>query len=237
MDNSYKDDYILVILSCKKYRDVRRKGQIKQFLNDNSILKGMRWFHVEGNEALFKHKKYKGKDYIVNEKYNIIYTNTGDDYLTLAHKTIMAFKAIYENYSFKYLIKTDDDQRLIYPKLFDMMHEKFVQLKPDYVGRIFNMQRKLETYQPRVHKVDGFPEGYIVGDGLPFTNGRLYALSHRNTKDLVENKFEQIKSELSEDWAIAKYQEKEYRTNIFSFETMHVFMDFEPYNKKFGQHT
>ena len=73
----------------------------------------------------------------------------------------MAFKAIYENYSFKYLIKTDDDQRLIYPKLFDMMHEKFVQLKPDYVGRIFNMQRKLETYQPRVHEVDGFPEGYI----------------------------------------------------------------------------
>jgi hypothetical protein len=34
-------------------------------------------------------------------------------------------------------------------------------------------------------------------------------LSRRNTKDLVENKFDQIKDELSEDWAIAKYQEKE----------------------------
>lgn len=66
---------------------------------------------------------------------------------------------------------------------------------------------------------------------------KIEALITENTKDLVENKFEQIKSELSEDWAIAKYQEKEYRTNIFSFETMHVFMDFEPYNKKFGQHT
>lgn len=237
MDNSYKDDYILVILSCKKYRDIRRKGQIKQFLNDNKILKGMRWFHVEGNQNLFKFKKHRGKKYIINENEHIIYTNTKDDYLSLAHKTIMAFKAVYEKYNFKYLIKTDDDQRLVFPQLFDYMHQNLVQSKPDYVGRIFNMEKKVETYQPHVHRDDGFPQGYIVGDGLPFTNGRLYALSRRNTKDLVENKFDQIKDELSEDWAIAKYQEKEYRTNTFIFDTLQVLMDYEPFNKKFNQNT
>ena len=121
MDNSYKDDYVLVILSCKKYRDIRRKGQIKQFLNDNNILKGMRWFHVEGNQNLFKFKT-SWKKYIINEEI-ILYTNTKDDYLSLAHKTIMAFKAVYEKYNFKYLIKTDDDQRLVFPKLFDYMHQ------------------------------------------------------------------------------------------------------------------
>ena len=55
--------------------------------------------------------------------------------------------------------------------------------------------------------------------------------------DLVENKFDQIKDELSEDWAIAKYQEKEYRTNTFIFDTLQVLMDYEPFNKKFNQNT
>ena len=94
------------------------------------------------------------------------------------------------------------------------------------------MPKKVEQYQPVVHKEDGFPTGYVVGDDLPFTNGRFYALSKRNVTDLVENKFELIKEELCEDWAIAKYQKLEYRKNICSFETMNIFRDYVEYNEK-----
>jgi hypothetical protein len=231
MDNSLKDDYILVILSCKKYKDVRRTEQISQFLTDNSVMKGMRWFHVEGNKKLFKNSRNKNKQYIINEDENLIITNTKDDYLSLAHKTIVAFKAIVDKYKFKYILKTDDDQRLLVRNFFPQLDQQIKNKNPDYLGRIFNMEKKLETYQPAVHKEDGFPEGYIVGDGKPFTNGRFYGLSHRNVSYLVSNKFNQVRKELSEDWAIAKYQHLDHRNNIFTFENMHIFMDYEPYEK------
>ena len=41
---SLKNDYILMILSCKKYEKERRVGQINQFLNNNSIMQGIRYF-------------------------------------------------------------------------------------------------------------------------------------------------------------------------------------------------
>jgi hypothetical protein len=232
MSNPFEKDYVLIILSCKKYRKERREGQVVQFLTNDKIMNNIPYFHVEGNQGLFKFKKYKNKQYVINKKEKVIYTNTKDDYLSLAHKVIMAFKAIVENFDFKYILKTDDDQRLIYPNFFSELHPRLIQLKPDYVGRIFNMPKKVEQYQPVVHKEDGFPTGYVVGDDLPFTNGRFYALSKRNVTDLVENKFKLIKEELCEDWAIAKYQKLEYRKNICSFETMNIFRDYVEYNEK-----
>lgn len=227
-----KDDYVLVILSCKKYRKERREAQIPQFLTNQKVMNGMPYYHVEGNQQLFTFKKHKNKQYVINEKERVIYTNTKDDYLSLAHKTIMAFKAVVENFNFKYILKTDDDQRLIAPNFFNELHGHLIKKNPDYIGRIFLMSEKIEEYQPRVHKEDGFPTGYKVGDGLPFTNGRFYALSHRNVKDLVENKFDLIKEELSEDWAMAKYQNIDYRKNTLCFETMNIFMDYQDYEKK-----
>jgi hypothetical protein len=225
-------DYVLVILSCKKYRKERREKQITQFLTNPQIMNGIPYFHVEGNPKLFTFKKHRKKQYIINEKERVIYTNTKDDYLSLAHKTIMAFKAIVENFDFKYILKTDDDQRLIVPKFFTQLHENLIKTTPDYVGRIFNMPEKIEKYQPVMHKEDGFPHGYVCGDNLPFTNGRFYALSKRNVTDLVENKFDSIKEELCEDWAIAKYQKLEFRKNILSFFTEKIFQDYLEYEKE-----
>jgi len=227
-----KDDYVLIILSCKKYRKERREAQIPQFLTNQKVMNGMPYYHVEGNPQLFTFKKHRKKQYIINEKERVIYTNTKDDYLSLAHKTIMAFKAVVENFDFKYILKTDDDQRLIAPSFFNDLRGHVIKETPDYVGRIFDMPEKIEEYQPVVHREDGFPTGYVVGDGLPFTNGRFYALSRRNVKDLVENKFDLIKEELSEDWAMAKYQNIDYRKNTLCFETMNIFMDYQDYEKK-----
>ena len=227
---SLKDDYILMILSCKKYEKERRVGQINQFLNNNSIMQGMRYFHLVGDKHKFrKNKKLK---YIVDEEKNIIYTNTLDDYLSLPHKTISGLTALYETFDFKYVLKTDDDQRLLNPKIFSILDTVLKNKKPDYFGKLCNMEEQVEKWQPIVHKNDGFPTGYIVGDGKPFTNGRFYGLSHRNVYYLVSNKFNQVRKELSEDWAIAKYQHLDHRNNIFTFENMHIFMDYEPYNEK-----
>lgn len=236
MDNSLKDDFILMILSCRKYKTERREGQIKQFLQNNDIMKGMRYFHLVGDQRLFKKKdketkEHKKRGYIIKENENIIYTNTKDDYLSLPHKTIMGFKALFENYSFKYIFKSDDDQRVIVPKIFSILAAALLQKKPDYVGNMYILHKKVEQYQPRVHAKDGFPKGYVVGDGLPFTNGRLYALSRRNIEDLVTNHFHLIKKELSEDWAIAKYMKKEYRLNNFAFKSLKVMVDYDKYDK------
>ena len=226
---SLKDDYILMILSCKKYLKERREGQIEQFLKNNETMQGIQYFHLEGDQTKFvDNPELK---YIVDEKNNIIYTNTKDDYLSLPHKIICGLTAIYDNYKFEYILKTDDDQRLLVLDIFKQIHPQLKEKKPDYFGRIGYMQEQEERGNPIVHAVDGFPKGYIVGDGLPFGHGRLYGLSHRNVEFLVKNKYENIKKELAEDWAIAKNQKVEYRKNCLFIETNSVFMDYEKFNK------
>jgi len=230
MDNSLKDDFILMILSCRKYKTERRDGQIKQFLQNNDIMNGMRYFHVVGDTRNMNNNDKK-KGYKIDEINNIIYTNTKDDYLSLPHKTIMGFKALFENYSFKYIFKSDDDQRVIVPSLFIDISKHLLTKNPDYAGNMYILPKKIETYQPVAHAADGFPNNYIVGDGKPFTNGRLYALSRRNIEDLTsKEKFDLIKKELSEDWAIAKYQKDEYRMNILTFRSLQLMMDYDKYN-------
>jgi len=202
-----KDDYILMILSCKKYEKERRVNQIQQFLKNPNIMQGIRYFHLVGDKHKFrKNKKLK---YIVDKEKNIIYTNTLDDYLSLPHKTISGLTALYETFDFKYVLKTDDDQRLLNSKIFSILDVVLKMKKPDYFGKLCNMKEQVEKWQPIVHKEDGFPTGYIVGDGKPFGNGRLYGLSHRNIEDLVKNKYDLVKKEYSEDWSIAKYQNLE----------------------------
>ena len=93
------------------------------------------------------------------------------------------------------------------------------------------MEEQIEKWQPIVHKNDGFPTGYIVGDGKPFGNGRLYGLSRRNVEELVKNKYDLIKKEYSEDWAIAKNQKLEYRMNNMYLDNSKIFTDYEIYNK------
>ena len=226
---SLKDNYILMIASCKKYKKERREGQIEQFLKNDKIMQGIPYFHLEGDQSKFVNNPEL--KYIMDKQNHIIYTNTKDDYLSLPHKIICGLTAIYDNYTFKYIFKTDDDQRLLIPNIFTQLHNQLKEKKPDYFGRIGYMEEQEERGNPRVHAVDGFPWGYIVGDGLPFGHGRLYGLSHRNVKDLVLNKFEKIKIELAEDWAIAKNQKVEYRKNCQYIETNSVFVDYEKFNQ------
>tara|TARA_Y100001970_G_C14222019_1_gene853256 strand:- start:1119 stop:1922 length:804 start_codon:yes stop_codon:yes gene_type:complete len=227
---SLKDSYILMIISCKKYLKERREGQIAQFLKNPQIMQGIRYFHLEGDQSKFVNNPES--KYIIDEKNNIIYTNTEDGYISLPHKIICGLTAIYENYKFNYILKTDDDQRLMINNIFGILDKKIKMENPDYLGKI--MKVETHNYPDAKWLINNykvlFPKTYYVGDDLPMSNGRFYGLSHRNVKDLVENKYDEIKKELVEDWAIAKYQKKEYRANKMYIETERIFKDIHDYN-------
>ena len=225
---SFENDYILMVASCKKYLKERRIGQIEQFLKNPKIMQGIRYFHLEGDSNKFI--KTPELKYIIDEKNNIIYTNTKDDYLSLPHKIICGMKAIYENYNFKYIFKTDDDQRLLIDNIFYILDKQLKEKKPDYFGKIMNFAKREERWE--LHKDENYPKGYYVGDGLPMGNGRFYGLSYRNVKDLVRNKYDEIKKEMVEDCAIAKYQKIEYRTNNMYVFNNEIFNDIDVWQKK-----
>ena len=106
-----EQDYILLILNCKKYQN-KSLHQKKTWLKN--INKSLIYYHVVGDENL-------NKDFIFDDVNNILFVKTKDDYLSLPHKVISAFKAIKETYNFKYIFKTDDDQELIQQNFFETL--------------------------------------------------------------------------------------------------------------------
>ena len=222
LGNELGNKYILMILNCKKYYYKRYK-QINNFLN-NKILRGIKYFHVIGDKS-----KCNNKEYFIDRNANIIYTNTEDDYLSLPHKTICCMKALLENFNFEYILKTDDDQNLVVRHFFLLLDQQIEKKRRekqniDYFGNLSIVKPHI-SHNYKIHKEDNFPDNYIVGDHNVFSNGRFYGLSRRNAKDLVENKFDLIKKELCEDWAIAKYQNKDWRNNYFNISTNKIFKD------------
>lgn len=213
--------YILMILSCKKY-EYKMKEQLQHF-DSKGILKNIKYYYLVGDKEKFKNSN---KDYLFDKK--IIYTNTNDDYLSLPHKVIVGMKALYENLRFDYLLKTDDDQRFVGPlNFFKLLDKKVNEKRPDYFG--FSIKCREHKTNNWIHHKE-IPRDYLVGDEKIWSNGRFYGLSRRNLKYLLENKFDLIKKELLEDWAIAKYQNLEYRNNFLPIQTDKIFIDMEVYN-------
>ena len=93
--------FILLIFNCEKYK---YKAQIQKetWLCNFNI---MPYFHVIGNTELTT-------DYKFDFEENILYVKTPDDYNSLPKKVISAYEAIYKEYIFNYIFKTDDDQHL-----------------------------------------------------------------------------------------------------------------------------
>ena len=198
------------------------KEQAEHFYS-KGILNNIDFYYLIGDKEKFKNLK---KDYLFDKKF--IYTNTNDDYLSLPHKVIVGMKAAYENLKFDYLLKTDDDQRFVGPlNFFEILDKKINETSPDYLG--FKITCKEHKTNNWMHHKE-VPREYLVGDDIVWSNGRFYGLSKRNLQYLLENKFDLIKKELLEDWAIAKYQKLEYRNNFLSIQTDKIFIDMEVYN-------
>jgi hypothetical protein len=216
--------YILMILCCKKYIH-KMEEQMIHFKKKN-VLQNMRHYYLIGDKDRFKDSD---KEYLFSREAPIIYTNTEDDYLALPHKSIIGMKALYDNFNFEYLLKTDDDQRFVGPSNFlKLLDEKINKTQPDYLGlKLVTKQHPTQNWKWH----DEVPREYLVGDGEVWSNGRFYGLSRRNLKDLLENKMDMIRREISEDWGIAKYQKLEYRRNFLPIVTDKIFVDMEIYNK------
>ena len=97
MNNMIEQDFILLIMNCRKYAD-------KALLQKNTWLRNipsqLKYYHVIGDEELDEPFKF-------DEGNNVLWLKVGDDYNSLPKKVIAAYQAIYDTYKFTYIFKTD----------------------------------------------------------------------------------------------------------------------------------
>lgn len=215
-----KTDYILLIFNCEKYRYKALK-QLETWLKDFNF---MPFFHVIGNPDL-------STEYLLNENEHILYVKTEDDYNSLPKKVISAFEAINNEYIFKYIFKTDDDQNLVQPRFFNIIKNLLDNgntlnnnnSKIHYAGHIINVD---EPYLSQYHKIH--PE---LPKNLPilktqYCSGRFYVLSDLAISQLISKKT-QISKEYLEDYAIGYNLDPILKSNILQIQTNKFFIDYD----------
>ena len=210
-----EQDFILLIMNCKKYQK-KASFQKKTWLpNIPSYLK---YFHVIGNSSL-------KEEYNLDDNNNILWIKVEDDYNSLPKKVIRAYKAINELFIFKYIFKTDDDQILVKPTFFDIIKNLILNIKPNpnYGGYIVDVKQPYLSQYYRIH-----PE---LPKELPlyttkYCSGRFYFLSKDAIIDLLSKK-NIIEKEYLEDYAIGYHLDNKYKLNILNIATNQYFTDIE----------
>lgn len=93
-----EQDFIMLIMNCKAYKS---KAEYQKQTWLKYIPEYLKYYHVIGIENLEEEYKFDNDN-------NILYVKNKDDYNSLPHKVITSYKAILENFKFKYIYKTDD---------------------------------------------------------------------------------------------------------------------------------
>ena len=210
-----QQDFILLIMNCKKYVKkaiFQKKTWLKQ------IPSYLKYYHVIGEENL-------ESEYMFDDENNILWVKTPDDYNSLPNKVINAYDAVLKTFNFKYLFKTDDDQILIKPNFFDVIM-KIIETKiptPHYGGFVVNI---LQPYLSEYHTVH--PE---LPEKLPlyptkYCSGRFYFLSNKAIIDLISKK-QHIVKEYLEDYSIGYYLNGFFKKTMLHIETNKFFTDIE----------
>jgi hypothetical protein len=206
-------DFILLIFNCKKYRFKALK-QKETWLKDFIL---MPYFHVIGNPELTN-------DYLFDFDENTLYVKTPDNYNSLPKKVIAAFEAINNEYTYKYIFKTDDDQNL------------------DNIQFLKTTQNLLLTNTNKIHyggyivdvKTPYISQYYTIHPELPknlyilktqYCSGRFYFLSDLAVQQLISKK-KLIDNEYLEDYAIGFYLDPVLKKNILHINTFKHFTDF-----------
>lgn len=212
-------DYILLILNCKKYEDKAMKQKttwIKQ-------IKGVKikYFHVVGDKNLCGDKKY-----LVDDSNGFMYLPVDDDYNSLPSKIIHALDVVNERFNYKYIFKTDDDQRLADPEFFkrliSLIEERtWDKRKPHYGGLQINIKQCICDYY-KTHPC--LPKNILLESTI-YCNGRFYLLSKEAVEFLLQKK-EEIKKRYIEDHAIGFYLNSEFKNNMLNLPTHKIFFDF-----------
>ena len=209
-------EVIMLIMNCKKYEwkaDIQRNTWLK------SIPDFIKYYHVIGNENLDSEYKI----YNNNNEPNILYVKTPDDYNSLPNKVITSFKAINDTFSYKYIFKTDDDQNLINPQFFEVLHNLLKTKGPPihYGGHIVDVTVPYLSEYYKLH-----PE---LPKELPiqitrYCSGRFYFLSHKAVHNLL-SKRESIIKEFLEDYSIGYNLHIFFKNNMLKLNTNKAFVD------------
>ena len=210
-----KQDFIMLIMNCKKYAK-KALFQKKTWLpNIPSFLK---YYHVVGDPDLETEYKFDNDN-------NTLWVKTGDDYNSLPDKVITSYNAVHKTFNFKYIFKTDDDQILTNPKFFDILLGLLKKTLPTlhYGGYIVDVPLPYLSQYYKIH-----PE---LPRNLPilqtkYCSGRFYFLSEHAVANLL-TKRERINKEFLEDYAIGYNLDSYYKCNILSLATHKFFIDIE----------
>tara|TARA_B100000900_G_C20555768_1_gene706745 strand:- start:2 stop:712 length:711 start_codon:yes stop_codon:yes gene_type:complete len=208
-----EQDYILIILNCYKYRE-------KAILQKNTWLKtlpnNIKYFHIIGDID-----KCNGQNFLFDNDESILYVNTKDDYNSLPSKVIYALDAINSTYKYKYIFKTDDDQKLVYNNFFELLTVQLSKsIEVHYGGYILNVNDHISNYHT-VH--DCLPRDLLLKK-CTYCNGRFYFLSPLVVSNLIEHKND-ICSHIIEDHAIGLYIDDKYKKNMLFMNSQQFFKD------------
>jgi hypothetical protein len=208
-------EFILLIFNCQKYK-YKAEQQKQTWLKDFTYIP---YFHVIGDESINANYKF-------DLEQNILYVNTPDDYVSLPKKVIAAYHAVKQEYDFKYIFKTDDDQHLTYPDFFKtiisvLLHYYNTTKKIHYGGHIIDV---IQPYLSKYNKIH--PE---LPDDLPilttkYCSGRFYLLSNVAVSNLL-SKRNHIEREFLEDYAIGYYLSNYLKTTALKLQTNTYFID------------
>jgi hypothetical protein len=215
--NKKTQDYILLILNCKKYgyKATKQRQTWIPTLSDKIV-----YYHVLGNPDL-------NQEYIIDDENHILYLRVHDDYNSLPKKVIAAYKAISQVYEFKYIFKTDDDQNVVSVQFFEvlmhLLNKSFgKENQIHYGGKIVDVKYTHVSQYYKIHPE--LPQNLIVKK-CKYCNGRFYFLSSVAVDSLIERET-QINEEYFEDYAIGINLLDNFKSNILRLDTDKVFVDF-----------
>jgi len=161
------------------------------------------------------------KEYELDLSKNILYVKCKDGYIHLPHKSFLGFQAIHQLFEYKYIYKTDDDQELLNPKLFTILHNLFQTKEIHYGGRIVEIKQPHYSQYYKIHSE--LPKNIIIYP-TKYCTGRFYFLSKEAIQYLLNQKY-YIFKEYFEDYAIGFHLHSEYKKNIFHINTDTFFKD------------
>ena len=210
-----EQDFILLIMNCKKYQ---KKAIFQKITWLPRIPSYLIYYHVIGDETL-------DTDFKFDNESRILWLKVADDYNSLPKKVMAAYKAISDTFQFKYILKTDDDQILVNDKFFDTINKILTTTKPliHYGGYIVDVPK---PYLSQYYKIHSELPTYLPILQTKYCSGRFYFLSKNSIANLI-SKRESIEKEYLEDYAVCFNLDPFYKNNMLSLATNNFFTDIE----------
>ena len=210
-----EQDFILLIMNCKKYQ---KKAIFQKITWLPRIPSYLIYYHVIGDETL-------DTDFKFDNESRILWLKVADDYNSLPKKVMAAYKAISDTFQFKYIFKTDDDQILVNDKFFDTINKILTTTKPliHYGGYIVDVPK---PYLSQYYKIHSELPTYLPILQTKYCSGRFYFLSKNAISNLI-SKRESIEKEYLEDYAVGFNLDPFYKNNMLSLATNNFFTDIE----------